>query len=196
MKKFSKKSVMLFAGALMVCAMAVPSMASAANWSPVGSTHVLDSSNLGFISHGTPAGSVCTRSTFHAEVFSAAVIEITSASFLDCHGTGAAAGCITTSQATRLPWTATGPSTTNVLIEGVHIDVRFETRPPAGSVPCAVTGLTSTLTGTLGLGNFNNTSHHLTWALATGLTSHSALGSNTTTVSGTVRDTQQSLLLS
>ena len=199
MKKFSKKSVMLFAGALMVCAMAVPSMASAASWSPLTpSTHVLDSSNLGFTAHTTPVttGSVCPETRLHVEVFNASTIEITSMTFpQDCQGTLAATGCTVTPFATRLPWTATGISSRNVQIEGVHIDVRFETRPPAGSTPCAVNGITSTLTGTLSLGTFNNTSHHITFDNATGLTSHSPLGSAVATVTGTVRDTQQSLVL-
>ena len=42
MKKFSKKGVLLFAGAMAVCAFAMPSMASASSWGVVGSHHTLD----------------------------------------------------------------------------------------------------------------------------------------------------------
>ena len=48
MKKLSKKGVLLFAGAMAVCAFAMPAMASASSWGVVGTHHTLTSSNLGF----------------------------------------------------------------------------------------------------------------------------------------------------
>ena len=74
MKKFSKKGVLLFAGAMAVCAFVLPAVASAATWGPAPSHHVLDSPNFGFTSAGG-AGAItssCTSSSFTANVAVAA----------------------------------------------------------------------------------------------------------------------------
>ena len=83
MKK-SFKILLRFATAIMVCAFAMPSMASALSWSPVSTHHTLDSSDFGFISNGLAAASMCSNAQLTADVVSPAVMEITAASFTGC----------------------------------------------------------------------------------------------------------------
>src|ERR1700755_2522409 len=107
MNRVSQRSLLLFGVMLVVCAL-VPSLASAASWSPVGTTHQLFSPDLQFTAHTGPvghAGSICNASEFDSDVVSANTIEITDARFKDCMGLGATANCTVTTQATGLPWT-------------------------------------------------------------------------------------------
>jgi hypothetical protein len=199
MKKFSKKGVLLFGVVLMVCAFVVPSMASAASWGVIGSTHVLDSSDLSFLGHTTSGtlGEVCADSQFHVDVRSAAILTITSASFKNCMGIGTlGTNCTVTRTSTRFPWSATGASTTNVQIHDVHIDVKYENTPGNAST-CALSGALFTWTGTLNSGSWNAATHSVTFTNATGLvaTSASLPGVANVTVSGTIRDTAQTLTL-
>jgi hypothetical protein len=199
MKMFSKRGVLLFGAALMVCAFAVPSMASAASWGVIGSTHVLDSSDLSFLGHTTSGtlGEVCADSQFHSDVRNTAILTITSASFKNCMGTGAlGANCTVTRTSTRFPWSATGASTTNVQIHDVHVDVKYE-NTPGNPTACAVNGAIVTWTGTLNSGSWNASTHSVTFTNATGLvaTSTSLAGVTNVTVSGTIRDTAQTLTL-
>ena len=182
MNTFSKKSVLVFAGALAVCALGLPAVASASSWGPVGGAdHVLNTPNFGFLSNflGQPATSSCTSSSFTAVVLSAADMQIRAGSFGGlCTFTGASVGtCTMTMTPTRLPWTATAVTTSNIQIHGVHIDVRFE-QPRNGLNSCAnVNGADLTFTGTitnvryLGPGRIDLGGAH-------GLVSHSALGNN------------------
>jgi hypothetical protein len=201
-KHLSCKRTLLIMAAVAATALAAPSFASAVSWGPIGTTHVLDSSDLEFTIHSSalgPIGAVCTAAQLHLDVISATDVTITDLGFPeDCHGTDNAAGCTVTAKATRLHWTMTAPATDNIMIHGVHIDLRFETRPPAGSASCLLNGGTITITGTLRGGVWDTQEHELTFRkpLATGLTAHSALGNNLpVTVSGTFRDTTQSLTL-
>ena len=57
MKKFSKKGVLLFAGAMALCAFVMPSMASAASWGPIGRITRLTRPTSGFTSATPAAGS-------------------------------------------------------------------------------------------------------------------------------------------
>jgi hypothetical protein len=198
MKKFSRKSALLFAGVMALCAFAMPSMASAASWGVIGTPHALDGPGLGFVSHTSSgiAGSSCAETQFNTDVTSAAVLTITSTTFKNCSGTGIATGCTVTPVGTRLPWQATGVSTTDVRIDNVHIDVRFETRPPAGGTACALNGINVTLTGTLLGGRWDSAGSQVTYTNATGLIGHSILGSSVATVTGTIRDTPGTLTLS
>jgi hypothetical protein len=206
MKKFSKKSVLLFAAAMALCAFAMPSMASASSWGLVPSHHTLTSPDIGFINDSTVDGtitSMCTSSTFTTRVVSTANIEIDTASFNGCTlSAGAIIGqCTATAGPTNLPWTATAVSTSNVQIRGVNIDVFLENRP--GGAACAGAGATIRITGTLAGGEWtgNGANQHevlLTTGTgaraASGLVSHSALGAGLPiTVTGTVRDAQQTL---
>jgi hypothetical protein len=192
MKKFSKKSVLLFAAAMATCALA-PSMASAASWSPIGSEHTLDSPNGTFALESSGITSTCGESFFTASVTNAMDLEITSAVFRRCTASGGLIGsCTKTMTATNLPWTATPTSTTNVDIRNIVIDVVLENEP--GSNACNAAGVNITITGGIVNGDWNNTTREGVLNGVTGLLAHSPLGNNLPiTLSGTVRDTQQTL---
>jgi hypothetical protein len=204
MKKFSKKGVLLFVGAMALCAFALPSMASASSWGAVGSEHTLDSPNIGFTSHVNQVSSSCSQSQFTADVRSTAALTITSASFTGCTATGPAIGtCTATSKATNLPWTATAVSTNNIQIHSIHIDVGFENHP--GSSTCAAAGVQFTITGTLtGARWTGNVRHGLDLEGLTGnpsssdgLIATSSLSAvpQPVTAGGTVFDTQNTLVV-
>jgi hypothetical protein len=193
MKKFSKKSVLLFAAAMAVCAFAMPSMASAASWSPINSEHTLDSANTGFSSAAIT--SVCSVSQFTATVnATGSALSISSALFRGCTATGPApvGVCTVTSVPTGLPWAATAVSTNNIQIHNINIDWRFENHP--GSAACGISGATTSITGTLIAGPFFDNTHVLHLTSAPGLTSVSPqLGDQPLFGNGTIRDTQQTL---
>ena len=200
MKKFSKKGVLLFAGGMAVCAFGMPSMASAATWGGIGTDHTLHSTNVGFT--GSPAGpvtSLCTNSTWTVDVRSAAALTVTSATFKGCTASGAAIGtCTWTWTVTPLnspDWTVTGPTTDNVQIHSVNIDITYEQHP--GSASCAAPGARQTLTGTLTGGFFNDTTHALILADEEGLVSHTLGGvqNQPVTVRATFTDTVGTLTL-
>jgi hypothetical protein len=187
MKKFSKKSVVLFAGVMAVCALAMPSMASALSWSPVGgASHPLTSTNLSFISEGASSfGSTCAQSTLTEAVPNGSVANITTTSFTNCMGLGVAVNCTLTPVGTNLPWAVT--ATNPLQIPRFHMTIHFE-NTPGNPTACAIP-ITITLTGALTGGTFNNVEHGVTLTSATGLVGHSA-GQPTlqVTVSGTIRD--------
>ena len=196
MKKFSKKGVLLFAAAMALCAFAMPATASAASWGAVGLETTLDSPDVGFTSTTGAVGRIissCTSSSFTADVRSAAVLTITTGRFGGlCTANLPDAGgatCTTTAVGTRFPWTATVPTTNNVQIHGVFIDVRFEHTPAPNPQNCPLVGADLTITGTLGSGRFAN--REIIYSNAEGLVSHSALGNGTPiTARGTFSSTQ------
>ena len=198
MKMLSQKGLLLFGAVLAVCAFVVPSMASAASWSPINTTHQLFSPNLSFNGltalPDTTIGSSCAASEFDVDVASASTLEITSGSFQACRGSGSAADCTATAVGTRFPWTATGPSTTDVQIHGIHVDVLFEVGP---GLPCTgANGAKITLTGTLTGGSWDPSSitanRRVTYRNASGLTGHAG-GAVAVTVNGDIRDTTGTL---
>ena len=186
-----------FGAVVAVCAFALPSMASAASWGVVGSTHSLASSNLGLTAHSAlgQLTSSCAMSTFHSNVGSASALVVTAVALSNCTSGGAAGDCTVTSTGTRFPWTVTGTTLTNIQIHGVHLDLRFETKP--GSLPgsCIFHNIDVTLTGTLTGGVWDAAAHQVTFSAAPGLALHSVLGTSIVTVSGTIRDTAQTLTL-
>lgn len=192
MKKFSKKSVLLFAAAMATCAVA-PSMASAASWATIGSEHTLDSPDGTFAFESIGVGSTCGESSFTASVVNAMDMEVTSAVFRRCTASGSLIGsCTKTMTATNLPWTATPTTTTNVDIRNILIDVVLENEP--GSNACTAAGVKVIITGSIINGDWNNVTHEGVLRGTTGLFAHSPLGNNLPiTLSGTVRDTQQTL---
>ncbi len=202
MKKFSKKGALLFAGVMAVCAFAMPAMSSASSWAPLTSEHTLHSANLGFTATDPVLGGIsssCAESTFTVDVRNAAQLAVTSTSFRNCTGQGGAIGdCTVTAAGTNTTtWTGTGITTSNVTIDNVRIDVTFENKP--GSSNCLnVNGASIILTGNLGGGQWNgNAAHSVTYSNDEGLVSHGATGNGTVaTVTGTIRDTQQTLTLS
>jgi hypothetical protein len=199
-KKLSKKSVMLFVGVMAVAAFAMPAMASAANWGIVGSAHTLTSTNLSFNVAAIGAGSSCADSQFNADVRSAAVLTVTSATFTSCTGTGGAVHCAATVRGTNFHWSGTGLTTTDIRINGVNVDVLFEQKP-GDPTACGQFAGNVSLTGTLGTGAAGATvwdaaAHQVTITGAEGLTAHGSFGSLPATVTGTIRDSAQTLTLS
>jgi hypothetical protein len=201
MKKFSKKSLLLFGSLLLVCAFA-PSMASAASWTGTfPSTHVLDTPNplqrLSFTATTAlgPSGWTCAAVQLHIDVLSRSDAIVTGTNIRQCHGTGASVNCTVTPVGTGFPWTITNPTTTNISIHRVHVDLFFENTPGAASA-CAAPG-NVTMTGTLTSGTWTNPGHELEFTAATGLVSHSpVLGNNLpTTVSGTLASTDNGLTM-
>jgi hypothetical protein len=196
MTRLSQKRLILLGGVLAVCALA-PSMASAAGWGPLGTTHLLTATNLRFDAHVVGigvGGAFCTDTRFHADVRDAARLTITNATFGTCHGTGLAVDCTPTMAATNFPWTATGASTSNITIEGVQVDIHFTNRPGDPNSCIAPSSVTST--GHLGGGLWDAAAHQVTYTNTTGLTAHiPGFGPAVETTSGTLRDLTQSLTL-
>jgi hypothetical protein len=197
MKSLSQRGVLLFGVVLAVCAFVVPSFASAASWSVVGTTHQLFSPNLSFTAGVPPMnyGWSCAASEFHAEIFSASRIEITSAQFQGCTGNNGnlTLGCTVTLASTGLPWTATAVATDDIQIHGIFIDVTFEFKPDRSV--CLAPDLRVTLTGTLTGGSWNPISREITLETESGLFFHPVGGGSTLplTLAGTLRDTAGTL---
>jgi hypothetical protein len=173
MKKLSQRSLLLFGVMLVVCAL-VPSMASAASWFQVGTTHQLFSPNLQFTAHMSPfpgeVGWQCNASEFEADVVS--------------------------TMGTNFPWTATATSTTDIQIHRISVDILFENTPGNPSA-CPALGAKSLLTGTLRGGSWNPVSNEVFLVNETGVTDHFVgLGGpsfSELTVTGTFRDTTGTL---
>ena len=195
MKSLSQRGLLLFGVLLVVCAL-VPSMASAASWSPIGTTHQLFSSNLAFTATTlAPAGSICAASEFDGDIVSANTIEITSGVFTRCHGLFAAVNCTVTPTGTAFPWTATATATDNVQIHGVNVDVLFE-NTVGNPTACAVNGMRIQLTGTLTGGSWNPANNTLELQHDDGLFDHGIVPAGATVpafVTGTIRDTANTL---
>jgi hypothetical protein len=200
LKNSPSRSRALLIAAIAVYAFAVPSMASAASWAVVGTTHVLDSSNFSFIAHDPlNAGASCAQSQFHADVRSGAVLTITTATFNGCTGTAGAVDCAVTMRATRLAWSATAIAENDLRIDGVHLDAHFQNKPgdpTACALPTDVT-VTGNLSGGGGHSTWDFFAHQMTFTGASGLTAHvgDAIGSFSATVTATIRDTTQTLTI-
>jgi hypothetical protein len=197
MKILSRRGLLLFGVLLMVCAF-VPSLASAASWSPIGTTHQLFSSNLGVTFTGAAtgqAGWVCNASEFDGDVVSANTIEITSGVFTRCHGLFNATNCTVTPRGTNFPWSATATSTTNVQIHGVNVDALFENTPGAPAA-CPLLGAKVQLTGTVTGGSWIPASNELIYTHDDGLTLHSIVPAGApvpVALTVTIRDTSGTL---
>jgi hypothetical protein len=202
MKKLSMRGSLLLGVLLAVCAF-VPAMASAASFSPVGTTHQLASSGLAFTIEsapiGGPTGFVCGLWTLDANVTSTSDVSISAARFDRCHGLLAYANCTLTLVPTSLPWTATAPNTTNIQIHNINIDITYETTPgnPNSCPPVTqANGAKVLLTGTLTGGSWDPVGNRLTLRAETGLAAH-FLGpfglTSGTTVTGDVTDPANTL---
>jgi hypothetical protein len=179
---FSRKGVLPFGAAVIAaCACAMPWVASAASWSPIGTEHTLDSSNFGFHSNINDIEGQCGETFWTADVSSAANLTITNATFRNCNMLGSTLGeCTSTWTSTNLPWTATAITTSTVQIHGVDIDWRLEDIPgnPGSCTPFA--GVRNyRLTGTVtGLWTGNSTREIVFMHNITGLTTHGMSGSH------------------
>ena len=172
LKMISKKSMLLLGAVLALCAFVLPSGASAASWTPVGTTDGrIDSGNFGFSIPLAGTGTSCTSSTFSVTVDSATVATVTNVSINNCHGdVGSGIGCTLTTTVTGTPWRATALDTTNVQIHGLDLDIYFETTP--GTLgECANTGLQMRATGTA-TASFTPGGKIADFLGATGLTVH------------------------
>jgi hypothetical protein len=199
MRKFSKNGILLVAGAMAVCAFAMPATSSAASWGVINSEHTLHSTNLGFTATDPVLGAIsssCADSTFTVDVRSAAALTVTGAAFRNCTGRGPAiSDCTLTLVGTAPDWTATGITTSNVQIDNVRIDMTFENKP--GSSSCvSLNNQSLVVTGTLTGGTWNAAQHEVVFNNAEGIVYHGPTGNNTpTTWSGTIHDTAQTLTL-
>jgi hypothetical protein len=192
------KYVLLLAGVITVSAFAVPSMAPAESWGPLGTEHTLNSPDFSIDLPGPLEwylNTSCAQTTFTVQVRSPAALAITSATFKGCTATGFTYGnCTATLTATNLPWTITGVTTANVQIHNIRIDQRYDARPD-GTGNCTVVGTTSnTVTGTLTGGSWNGSQHQVTYYYGHGLASNLPFFGSAT-VFATLRDTSQSLTL-
>jgi hypothetical protein len=149
LKMVSNKSMLLLGAVLALCAFVVPSVASAASWTPFGTTDGrIDSANLGFSVAALNAGWSCTATTFSVRVDSAALMTVTGASFENCHGdVGIGVGCTVTATGTGFPWSMTAPDTTTVQIHGDDVDAVWETTPGTPN-ECVSNGSNMRVTGT------------------------------------------------
>jgi hypothetical protein len=187
MKMLSKNGALAFAVALVL---AVPGAASAATWGPVGTTHVLDSTNMATSVPSLGAGWQCSLTQLHTDVRSPAILAVTATHFTNCLGTGNFAGCSITHVTTQLPWTGTDPSLVNVTFDGFGADLLWE------GASCAWNGVTATLTGALASGVWDAAAHSLTYINASGVNIDVAgVGTLPATYTGTLRDTSQTLTL-
>jgi hypothetical protein len=187
MIKTMKKSLVLAAAVAALTAIAVPSMASAANWGPVNTIHTLTSpSNITF--NVTSAGGAISCSSgprFTAQVRTPAspLMDMTSTtSNIPCTGTGTMAGCNFVLALNGLPlWNADATSgTSNVKINSVNIE---------GTI-CG--GGTFTITGNLAGGVWSNLTRALAFTNGTGLTYTVTGGASspvTVTASEFIKDT-------
>jgi hypothetical protein len=209
MKKLPTRGAMLFIGAMVLCALAMPSMASAASWGVVGTEHTLDSTNFGFTTTIGGFGEVsssCSNSTLTVDVVgvfrSAPALTVTSASFNGCTAIGPNIGtCTATSTATPNPnpdWRVTAATTSNVQIHGMVVDFTLERAPGFRSALClTVDGFRITVTGTLSGGQWTGNGanqHEVVFDNDTGFVLHGP-STHPITTRGTFRDTQQTLTL-
>jgi hypothetical protein len=187
MKKLSKKGALLFAAAMALCAFVLPSLASAASWTPIGGADQrLDSPDLGYTFTSNVFGqfvSSCTRSSLTGQVVSAQTMNITAAVFgghcvgiFPQVGGGGGTTCTLTLASTNTPWQATATTTTNIQIHNIRIDLTYENTP--GNPGCGTAGLagrslliTGTLTGGVWTGGNDR---RIIYSNAEGLVTHSA----------------------
>lgn len=153
MRRTIKKSLMLGAVVGAMAAMAVPSMASAANWGVPGINYTT-TGNAGLVVTflGTNYTLGCTGMGHGVRPRSpgSPTLDINSATGFTCTGGVWWAGCTVTGTPTGLPWTADGTSTTNVTINA-NYNLAFS----GGS--CSWNGATAKLVGALTGGAWDNT---------------------------------------
>jgi len=192
MIKTMKKSLVLATAIAALTAIAVPSMASAANWGPVNTIHTLSSpSSITFtvpaLANSTISCSSGPRFTAQVRTPASSLMDMTSTSTLSCTGTGALAGCNAALALNGLPlWSADGTSgTNNVKINAVNIEATFT----GGS--CGTSG-TYTVSGTLAGGVWSSLTRSVAFTNGTGLTFTNPVGASlpmTVTASEFIKDT-------
>jgi hypothetical protein len=181
-----KKSLVLAAAIAALSAIAIPSMATAANWGPLNTIHTLTSpSSITFNIPGLAPSYAITCSsgpTFTSQVRTPAspLMDLTSTTSLPCIvGTN---GNTVTLDMVGLPlWNADGTSgTNNVKINSVNIQGKY------------TGGINFTISGTLAGGVWNSLTRSLAFTNGTGLTYTPPGGQNfpvTVTASEFIKDT-------
>jgi hypothetical protein len=197
--KTMKKSLVLAAAIAALTAIAIPSMASANNWGPVGTYHILSSpssltitlpSGPGGLSYGTSCSS---GPTFAGLVRTPAspLMDLTSTTTnIACTGTGVSTGCTQALDMIGIPlWSVDGTSTTNVKINSVNIQIRHT----GGSCTSPILG---TVSGQLVGGAWSALNRSLEFSNDTGLTLTGGAGSwpVTVTASEFIKDTTSPFL--
>lgn len=195
LKNLSKRRGMFALATIAACVLVMPSAGSAANWSPIGSTHALDASTFAFFAGGAiTAGATCSTVRFHTHVQSGAVLTITGASFSGCTGTGGITACSATVTPTKLPWSATALVSNSLRIDGFHIGAAFT----GASCPLPTTAtVTGSIIGSSSSSTWDFFTHTMTFNNATGLSTHFGAGVGTfpTTATTALRDTTQTLTI-
>jgi hypothetical protein len=151
------KKTTLIAVITAMAAIAVPSMASAAVWGPINANKTLTSTTSSqYVTRASPNfySFTCTSSTLGVHVRSPAssTLDINSASFTGCSGTGVwpCYGQPVTVTATGLPWAVTTSGSNLTFPE--HLQVTF-----AGACGPLTVGVNGTMTG-----SYSNATHTLT----------------------------------
>jgi hypothetical protein len=191
MKKSALKSAMLFASITALAAFAMPAMASAVVWGPVNTNGSLTSTSISANVPSLSTGFSCTGSSLgiHVRTPASSTLDVTSASFTGCTGTGPLSGCAIAMTATGLPWTAVAAATTNVKVNVTNVNAT-----PTGS--CLWSGVPFTVSGTLTSGVWAAATHTVAYTSGPGLTfGISGLGSYAMTLTGSYRNPTQTLTL-
>jgi len=196
MIKTMTKSLALAAAIAAMGAIAIPSMASAATWSPLDTVHTLTSpSSITFNIQGVSSTSTFSCSSgprFSAQVRTPAssLMDMTSTSTLSCTGTtNSFAPCNVALAMNGLPlWNVDGTSTTNVKVNSVNIEATFTSKP---GQTCGLAGGVWTITGQLAGGVWSNLTRSLAFTNGTGLTFQGPTGpwAVTVTASEFIKDT-------
>jgi hypothetical protein len=194
MIKTMKKSLVLAAAIAAMAAIAVPSMASAANWGVINSNHTLNA-NIGLTLAGTMGNtSVYCNVSVGAKVRNplSSTLDILSSTNLTCPTAGGwLNNCTLSGVPSGLPWTAIGVSTTNV-----QMYMNYSVTLSGAS--CWFNGYTYTLSGTAsGVWNGNGSNQHsIVFTAAPGLTFGPMYPSASVKIhSGMYKDAQQTLTL-
>jgi hypothetical protein len=153
--KIIKKLAVLSAAITAMAAFVVPSMASAVVWGPLNSNQSLDSTNVSYAaSGGFGGGWTCSSQHLgvHVRTPASSSIDITSASWSGCVGTGSLSGTTVTIIPTGLPWVGTATSTTAVSFP-VHYQMTYS----------FTGGPTANVDGTMTAGGWNAATHTLSY---------------------------------
>jgi hypothetical protein len=165
MNKIIRKSLLLFAIVAALTAFAVPSMASAVNWSPLNSYQITTSpTTLTVNVPGLGDGLSCSSGPIlatHVRTPASSLMDVLASLDFSCTGTGWWTNCNVAMAPTGFPWTVDGASLTNVTINSLSINGTL-----SGS--CGSYG-TFNLNGSLAGGHWSQATHSLAFTNATGV---------------------------
>ncbi len=164
MKKSVQKGTLLFASMMALAAFAMPAAASAVVWGPAGVTTALDGPfSVTYTAQGW--GISCATSHFGVKARNPAssTLDVNSATFSSCGGTGNASNCGFTLTATGLPWTSTALSLTAVGLSVGNVNIVMS------GASCQLGTGSFAMSGSLGNGAWNAALHMVTYTNSTGL---------------------------